>query len=105
MVDGLIEYHPCVKALEGLDCWVNEEGGFRPEFFTNYVASYETNLPLRGSAVLSRSNGQGETVGITDDDIKTISNLMDVKEHIEDLTFIEGLHNTRKEEYLEAHSL
>jgi len=78
MVDGLIEYHPCVKALQGLDCWVNEEGGFRIDFFTNYVASYETNLPLRGSAVLSRSNDQGETVGLTDDDIKKITDLMDV---------------------------
>ena len=105
MVDGLIEYHPCVKALTGLDCWVNEDGGFRPEFFTNYVASYETNLPLRGSAVLSRSNGQGETVGLTDDDIKTISKLMDVDEHVEDVEFIEGLHNKRKEEYLQANSL
>ena len=105
MVDGLIEYHPCVKALQGLDCWVNEEAGFRPEFFTNYVASYETNLPLRGSAVLSRSNEQGETVGLTDDDIKTIENLMDISEHVEDVEFIQGLHSKRKEEYREANVL
>ena len=105
MVDGLIEYHPCINALQGLDCWVNEEGGFRPEFFTNYVASYETNKPLRGSAVLSRSNEQGETVGLTDDDIKTIENLMDISEHVEDVEFIQGLHSKRKEEYREANVL
>ena len=109
MVDGLIEYHPCVNALQGLDCWVNEEAGFRPEFFTNYVASYETHLPLRGSAVISRSNEQGETVGLTDDDIKKITDLMDVSEGLAadkpDLTWIREFHDRRKEEYREANVL
>jgi len=97
MVDGLIEYHPCVKALAGLDCWVNEEAGFRPEFFPNYVASYETNLPLRGSAVLSRSNEQGETIGLTDDDIKNIGNVMEVQSGLCAEEYQKYLHNHRTE--------
>ena len=97
MVDGLIEYHPCVRALTGLDCWVNEEAGFRPEFFTNYVASYETNLALRGSAVLSRSNEQGETVGLTDDDIKRITNIMEVQSGLCAEEYQKYLHNHRTE--------
>ena len=121
MVDGLIEYHPCVNALQGLDCWVNEEAGFRPEFFTNYVASYETNLPLRGSAVFSRSNEQGETIGLTDEASKTITDLMDVSEGLAapeyqmylhnnradkpDLSWIREFHDRRKEEYREANVL
>ncbi len=105
MVDGLIEYHPCIKDLAGLDCWVNEEGGFRPEFFPNYVASYETNLPLRGAAVLSRSNDQGETTGLTGSDIMKIKNLMDIQEDIEDVQFIRDLHTRRKEQYVESQAI
>ena len=105
MVNGLITYVPCQKTWHGLDCCVNEDGDFRPELYPNYVASYECNYPLVGVAVINRSNSQGETIGLTDDDIQNIKRVLDVDEKIHTPQDIVKYNEQRKVEYVEANSL
>ncbi len=58
---------------EGVDAWVNDEGllhdGFEP------VMIYEARghqMPLMGNVMFSRSDEEGETLGLTSDDILAI---------------------------------
>ncbi len=102
MVDGLIEYHPCVREASGMDCWVNEEGGLRRDFQPNLVASVETGLALRGSAVISRSNAEGETTGLTDEDVQLWQKLIDIDDVSSPIAAIAELHEIRKIEYRQA---
>ena len=101
MVDGLIEYYPCVNHATGMDCWVNEEGGLRRDFQPNLVASAETGLGLRGSAVISRSEN-GETTGLTDEDVELWRGLLDINDVSMPIAGITQLHEIRKIAYRQA---
>lgn len=61
LVDGLVE---SVSAEPGIDIWVNEEGLYRPDFFTNHFASFLAGTRLVGPGVLTGVSKGGETIAI-----------------------------------------
>ena len=78
-VNGNIERISFIKVLEekGIDVWVNEEGkllGLSPSI-TIYHQNELIDV-LMGNVVFTRYNDEGETIGLTDDDISFIQALL-----------------------------
>ena len=77
-VDGYFEHIP-VTALDkrSLDMWCNEEGKFRDDLeptliMTNRGKPFDV---IVGNIVFTRTNNEGETISLTDDDILYIKDL------------------------------
>jgi hypothetical protein len=71
-VEGYIE---CVSLMRGVDMWVNEEGKYTHPInlrATNIAIAAESLFLgdyISGPAVVARSDEDGDTVGLTDEDI------------------------------------
>jgi hypothetical protein len=74
LVEGFIQCVPTNDTETGFcgDIWVNEEGLYQPTFAANMLASILAGQCLVGPAVITRSNDEGETVGLADTDMKAI---------------------------------
>jgi hypothetical protein len=75
LVEGYVQ---CVSAdphETGItaDIWINEEGLYQPTFAINLLASAFTRQQIVGPAVIARSNTEGETIGLTTDDLTAIT--------------------------------
>lgn len=95
-VGGLIEHLPF--PIRGVDAWINEEGKYAA--WINEEGETISGLPknklatdimsnagmlfdgdwVAGPMVLTRSNDEGETVGVNEDDFKTLVSLFSVSE-------------------------
>ena len=64
------------------DVWVNDEGLYDPRFIPNGLISHLTGYPLVGPAVITRSDSDGNTVGLTDADIATLKGSLLVDERV-----------------------
>lgn len=73
LVDGLIDCVSATALPEGqvLDVYVNDEGLLN-EFSLNPTASLLCERPIVGPVVFTRSNDDGDTVGLTDADIEML---------------------------------
>lgn len=72
---------------KGIDLWVNEEGkliGLNPSFMLTYNG--EPYDFLVGDVVFTRYTDDGDTISLTDDDIKFIKNKVNNTIHYVDLT-------------------
>ena len=65
LVGGLIEL---VRLQDGVDLWINEEGLLNGLAENRWVE--ELGHPVGGDFFLARSDRHGNTVGLTDHDIK-----------------------------------
>ena len=75
LVDGLVDVVACDSGYtntKGMDCWVNDEGLYRGDFGINMVASLLSGRQLVGPAVFTRSDRDGNTVGLTDGDLRRL---------------------------------
>lgn len=76
-VGGYVE---CVAGenvgLPGIDLWVNEEGAVNGLPYAFSIPTPHRNVPLFGNVVFARHDGEGETIGLTDDDIRTITGML-----------------------------
>ena len=74
-VDGYIE-HVVVPAFDSrrIDMWCNEEGKFRSDLETTLVLAHKHKQYdyICGNIAFTRSTPDGETIGLTDEDIKFI---------------------------------
>jgi hypothetical protein len=77
-VEGLIEHVRADRDYLGFDAdiWVNEEGIYRDDFEMNVLASVMTGQTIVGPAVIALATNDGETVGLTDEQIETLGNRM-----------------------------
>lgn len=76
LVDGRVDVVVCdgsQPTVNGMDCWVNDEGLFRGDFGINLVASILSGRQLVGPAVFTRSDDQGATIGLTERDITNLT--------------------------------
>ena len=67
LVGGYIES----VRIGDVDMWVNEEG-LLLKLPPNLIASAIARRPICGPAFLARSDGEGETVDVTDSDVNTV---------------------------------
>lgn len=65
-------YVDVVRLDDGLDLWVNDEGLLQG-LPVNVVATALAQTPLVGAAVIARSDQDGETLGVTDEDAAMFS--------------------------------
>jgi hypothetical protein len=74
LVEGNIEYVPTDTTILGVsaDVWINEDGLSHATFESNLLGSLFAGMPLVGPAVVCRSSDEGETVGLTDDDLESL---------------------------------
>ena len=97
-VGGLIEHLPF--PIRGVDAWVNEEGKYlnwenedgemisglpKNKLATDIMANAGMLFDgdwISGPMVLTRSNDEGETIGIDKDDFKTLISLFSVSEDL-----------------------
>ena len=70
VVDGSIEH----VGLHGFDVWVNEEGKLRGLEGNIYLE--EIDDILCGDILVTKSNDEGETIGLTKKDIDTIIGIL-----------------------------
>ena len=79
-VDGYIE-HVVVPAFDSrrIDMWCNEEGKFRDDLLPTVVLANNHRQYdfIVGYVAFTRSTPDGETIGLTDDDIKYIKDKFD----------------------------
>lgn len=97
LVEGLFtcvsaneEFIPTEMDANEIDIWVNDDGLHREDFVPNREASFLTGQILVGPAVVTRNDGHGATISLTDKDIElfvsrygicpTISNFESAKE-------------------------
>jgi hypothetical protein len=79
-VGGYIEHVPFPVA--GVDAWINEEGKMlcEPNFLATVIMKSAgllfPNDFVAGPMVLTSSDGQGDTIGLTDDQISQVSALL-----------------------------
>lgn len=87
-VGGLIELAPTPRSLAGIDLWVNEEGKLMS--LTPSMILLDDNKHLvdtfAGNIVFTRTNEDGETIPLTDDDAKLIKEELSRSFAIVDLT-------------------
>jgi len=81
LVEGLVQYVPADRDFLGFDAdvWVNEEGLFREDFCMNVLASVIVGTTIVGPAVIALSDSNGETLGLTDEQIDTLSGRMVIR--------------------------
>lgn len=82
LVDGFVDVVACnggvacnrgYATTRGMDCWVNDEGLSRSDFGLNFVASLLSGRQLVGPAVITRSDNDGNTIGLTDEDLRRLT--------------------------------
>ena len=77
-VDGFFEHIP-VSALDkhSIDMWCNEEGKFRDDLEPSIVMVYQGKPydVIVGNVVFTRTDNEGETISLTDEDITYIKKL------------------------------
>jgi hypothetical protein len=80
-VEGLIEHVRADRDYLGFDAdiWVNEEGIYRDDFEMNVLASVMTGQTIVGPAVVALTNSDGETLGLTDEQIDALGDRMVIK--------------------------
>ena len=80
-VEGLIEHVDADPDYLGFhaDVWVNEEGIYREDFEINVLASIMTGQTLVGPAVIAQTNSDGETLGLSDEQIDTLGGRMVIR--------------------------
>lgn len=76
-VNGYIECIPGENiGLPGIDLWVNDEGAVNGLPYAFSIAMSHRPVPLFGNVVFARHNGEGDTIGLNDEDIDTISEML-----------------------------
>lgn len=78
-VDGLFERIPITELdKRNIDLWCNEEGKFREDLKPTMVlmlkGTYKYDV-LVGNILFTKTDGEGETISLTDDDIEFINKL------------------------------
>jgi len=113
-VEGLVEYVKADSDFLGFDAdiWVNEEGLYRDDFTPNLLASVIVNRLIVGPAVIALSDSEGETVGLSDEQLDALSNRLIISRgrdnsgyHVNSLSALRVTERMSKdsEEYLETH--
>ena len=86
-VDGFIE-HVTIPMFDekGIDVWVNEEGKFREDLFPSAVMTFKGKIYdyLIGNLVFTRCGKDGETVSLTEEDVKFIKKSFKSAEYLID---------------------
>lgn len=99
-VEGWVEHVRADRDYLGFDAdiWVNEEGIYRDDFEMNVLASVMTGQTLVGPAVVALTNSDGETLGLTDEQIETLSGRMWIRRckdgtgyHVEQLSALRAI--------------
>lgn len=99
-VEGWVEHVRADRDYLGFDAdvWVNEEGVYREDFEMNVLASVITGQTIVGPAVLALSTIDGETVGLTGEQIDTLSDRMWIRRckdgtgyHVEQLSALRAI--------------
>jgi len=88
-VGGYIERVPLRDLAErNIDLWINEEGKLIGLDTTALLTSGDKVYDeLVGNLVFTKSNGDGDTISLTDDDIKYIKKKFDTDGYYVDLKF------------------
>jgi hypothetical protein len=113
-VEGLVEYARADRDYLGFDAdvWVNEEGLYRDDFTPNILASVIVGRPIVGPAVIALSDSEGETIGLSDEQLDTLSNRLIISRgkdnsgyHVDSLSALRAIERMPKdsEEYLDTH--
>lgn len=100
LVEGLVQYVPADRDFLGFDAdvWVNEEGLFREDFCMNVLASVIVGTTIVGPAVIALSDSNGETLGLTDEQIDTLGGRMVIRRGKDDSGYnVEQLSELRAE--------
>lgn len=76
-VNGYIECIPGENlGLPGIDLWVNDEGAVNGLPYAFSIPMSHRAVPLFGNIVFARHNDEGDTISLTDKDIKTITGML-----------------------------
>lgn len=59
--------------LPGIDLWVNDEGAVNGMPYAFTVMMNRQPVPLFGDIVFARHDDEGDTIGLNDEDIRTIN--------------------------------
>lgn len=99
-VEGWVEHVNADRDYLGFDAdvWVNEEGIYRDDFEMNVLASVMTGQTIVGPAVIALATNDGETLGLTDEQIETLGNRMWIQRdkdgtgyHVEQLSALRAI--------------
>lgn len=86
LVGGFIEHYIIDKGLNSdyIDMWIDDEGKFK-QLKPTWALMYQGGLydVIFGNCVFSKYNRQGETLGLTADDVKKVLEFLDSRRVVE----------------------